>query len=110
MSCILFCWLSTYLTQKRSANILLKSNIAKISDFNLSGILEKHYDNSSQKPFPTRYSAPEMVTGAMNGSIYTDVWSYGTLIYEVLTYGKEPFKQFKTDSDVSEKLTCKCCY
>ena len=51
-----------------------------------------------------------MVTGEINGSIYTDIWSYGTLIYEVLTYGKEPFEQFKTDSDVSEKLTCNCCY
>ena len=61
--------------------------------------------NSSARPFPFRYSAPEMVTGETRGTFYSDVWSYGTLIYEVLTYGQRPFRQYKTNSDVSKKLS-----
>ena len=76
-----------------------------------SEILDNNFDNiSSPKVFSVRYSAPEIVTGETSGSFYTDVWSYGTLIYEVLTYGQRPFEQFKTDSDVSEKFACDCCY
>ena len=41
-----------------------------------------------------------MITGEKPASIYTDVWSYGTLIYEVLTYGQRPFRQYKTNAEV----------
>ena len=67
------------------------------------------YDGKT-KAFPFRYSAPEMVTGETRASFATDVWSYGTLIYEVLTYGQEPFKQFKTSEEVSEKFSCDFFY
>ena len=56
--------------------------------------------------FLTRYSAPEIVTRETRGSFASDIWSYGTLIYEVLTYGQRPFQQFKIASDVSEKFSC----
>ena len=90
---------------------MIKGNIAKVADFGLSKILkENQYVSNSAAAFPVRYSAPEMVTGEKPASAYTDVWSYGTLIYEVLTYGQRPFEQFKTDSDVSVKFACDCCY
>ena len=54
-----------------------------------------------------RYSAPEMVSGETSGSFSSDAWSYGILIYEVLTYGRKPFRQ--TNTDVSEKLAFDCC-
>ena len=91
------------LTKERSAHILIHGSEAKISDFGLSESTN-WYENSSAKPFPVRYSAPEMVTGETSGTFYTDVWSYGTLIYEVLTYGQRPFQQFKTSEEVSEKI------
>ena len=81
---------------------MIKGNIAKVADFGLSKILkENQYVSNSAAAFPVRYSAPEMVTGEKPASAYTDVWSYGTLIYEVLTYGQRPFKQFKTNTEVS---------
>ena len=43
-----------------------------------------------------------MVTGEKPASAYTDVWSYGTLIYEVLTYAQKPFRKLRTNNDVSE--------
>ena len=103
--CHAFCFaLTRVLTKERSANILIQGNEAKISDFGLSDY-ENYYENPAERAFPVRYSAPEMVTGETSGTFYTDVWSYGTLIYEILTYGQRPFQQFKTNSDVSEKLS-----
>ena len=91
--------------QERSANILIKGNVAKVADFGLSKILkENQYVSNSAAAFPVRYSAPEMVTGEKPASAFTDVWSYGTLIYEVLTYAQRPFRKYKTNSDVSENL------
>ena len=43
-----------------------------------------------------------MVIGEKPASAYTDVWSYGTLIYEVLTYAQKPFRKLRTNNDVSE--------
>ena len=93
------------LTKERSANILLQGNEAKIYDF---GISKDLYDDKTNPGYfyPFRYSAPEMVTGKTSGTFSTDVWSYGTLIYEVLTYGQKPFQQFKTNEEVSEKFSC----
>ena len=88
-------------TQERSTNVLIKGNIAKLADFGVSKILKKKsYVSNSFAPFPVRYSAPKMITGEKPASIYTDVWSYGTLIYEVLTYGQRPFRQYKTNAEV----------
>ena len=56
-----------------------------------------------------RYFAPEMVTGETSGSFSSDVWSYGILIYEVLTYGRKPFRHLQINTDVSEKLAFDCC-
>ena len=66
-------------------------------------MIKDQFDGKT-KAFPFRYSAPEMVTGETRASFATDVWSYGTLIYEVLTYGQRPFQQLNTASDVSEKF------
>ena len=82
---------------------MIKGNVAKVADFGLSKILrENQYVSNSAAAFPVRYSAPEMVTGEKPASKFTDVWSYGTLIYEVLTYAQRPFRKYKTNSDVSE--------
>ena len=76
---------------------------------NEQNYLERSSNSSETKILPiaaeyaARYSAPEMVTGETSGSFYSDVWSYGTLIYEVLTYGQKPFR---FQRNVSEKLTC----
>ena len=77
--------------------------MAKVADFGLSKIMgENGYVSNSSTDFPIRYSAPEMVTEKKPASVYTDVWSYGTLIYEVLTYAQKPFRNLRTNNDVSE--------
>lgn len=94
------------LTKERSVNIFIHGNEAKISGFSLSEWPTFNNEDLGKKAFSVRYSAPEMVTGQTGATFSTDVWSYGTLIYEVLTYGQRPFQQFKTNSNVSEKLSC----
>jgi len=92
----------------RSANILIKGSIAKVADFGLSKIIkENQYVSSSAVMFPVRYSAPEIVTGEKPASAFSDVWSYGTLIYEVLTYGRRPFGHIKGNSEIKHAMTIK---
>jgi len=40
--------------------------------------------------FPVKWTAPEAAMDQMF-SIKSDVWSFGVLIYEILTYGRAPY-------------------
>jgi serine/threonine protein kinase len=69
---------------------------SKVSDFGLSKLLDhsKHYYYTKQSarggPFPLRWSAPEAVANHKNSSA-TDVWSFGILMYEVISRAVHPF-------------------
>ena len=81
---------------KRSANVLIKDEIAKIADFGLSRIIAKgDYEQKKlskyDSKFPVRFTAPETVLDPSKQSTEGDVWSFGILIYEILSYGRRPF-------------------
>jgi len=40
--------------------------------------------------FPVKWTAPEAANDHMF-SIKSDVWSFGILLYEILTYGRQPY-------------------
>ncbi|KHJ93496.1 src domain protein [Oesophagostomum dentatum] len=74
-------------------NILTKNNLnVKIADFGLARILlyeNKYYARAGSK-FPIKWTAPE----AANYGRFTtksDVWSFGILLMEIVTYGKTPY-------------------
>jgi serine/threonine protein kinase/Leucine-rich repeat (LRR) protein len=76
-------------------NILMdRHDTCKIADFGLSRLLgeSKHYYYVRREgcTFPLRWSAPEVLT---TGKFTTcsDVWSFGVLLYEVLTRAEQPF-------------------
>ncbi|XP_069506921.1 tyrosine-protein kinase Srms [Ambystoma mexicanum] len=74
-------------------NILLGVDlICKIADFGLARLLKDDiYNPSSNTKIPVKWTAPE-AANFHNYSLKSDVWSYGILLYEVFTYGQQPYK------------------
>ncbi|XP_035206440.1 insulin receptor-like isoform X3 [Stegodyphus dumicola] len=75
-------------------NILLETeNSVKISDFGLSkdAYTTKNYISCSNQRLPIRWMAPEAIE-RKKFSTFTDVWSFGVYMWEVLSLGKEPYR------------------
>ncbi|NXE16097.1 EPHA2 protein, partial [Lophotis ruficrista] len=75
-------------------NILVNSNlVCKVSDFGLSRVLEDDpeatYTTSGGK-IPIRWTAPEAISYRKFTSA-SDVWSYGIVMWEVMSYGERPY-------------------
>ncbi|KAJ8415167.1 hypothetical protein AAFF_G00008650 [Aldrovandia affinis] len=75
-------------------NILVNSNlVCKVSDFGLSRVLEDDpeaaYTTSGGK-IPIRWTAPEAIAYRKFSSA-SDAWSYGIVMWEVMSYGERPY-------------------
>uniref|UniRef100_A0A8C1WYB3 receptor protein-tyrosine kinase n=1 Tax=Cyprinus carpio TaxID=7962 RepID=A0A8C1WYB3_CYPCA len=75
-------------------NILVNGNlVCKVSDFGLSRVLEDDpeaaYTTRGGK-IPIRWTAPEAITYRKFTSA-SDVWSYGIVMWEVISYGERPY-------------------
>ncbi|OPJ86271.1 ephrin type-A receptor 2 [Patagioenas fasciata monilis] len=75
-------------------NILVNSNlVCKVSDFGLSRVLEDDPDatyTTSGGKIPIRWTAPEAISYRKFTSA-SDVWSYGIVMWEVMSYGERPY-------------------
>ncbi|CAH8540836.1 unnamed protein product [Schistosoma turkestanicum] len=75
-------------------NILVgENNSVKVADFGLARIIDSGNETYTAKQgakFPIKWTAPE---AALMGrfTIKSDVWSFGIVIYEIITYGQVPF-------------------
>ena len=90
-----------YLEKKRfihrdlaARNILLASKLqAKISDFGLSTAVSEgkdYYQASQGGRWPIKWYAPESVNyGTFSHA--SDVWSFGVLLWEMYTFGDQPY-------------------
>jgi len=79
-------------------NILVtENNVCKISGFHLAYRGETDY--FTNKKIATRWTAPEIFKDVTKSSIKSDVWSFGIVLYEVITYGKTPYAD-KTNKEV----------
>lgn len=75
----------------------------KVADFSLSCIISDDKSKSNVgASFLIRWTAPE---SALNNtfSIKSDVWSFGILLFEIITYGRSPYPGLSNE-DVLEKL------
>eukprot|EP00128_Syssomonas_multiformis_P016763 Colp12_sorted_trinity150504_noHs@12380 len=85
-------------------NILVgENNICKVADFGLARLIEDdEYAAKEGAKFPIKWTAPEAITHS-RFTIKSDVWSFGILLSELVTYGRVPYPGM-TNADVLQKI------
>jgi sugar lactone lactonase YvrE/predicted Ser/Thr protein kinase len=78
--------------------------IVKISDFGLGKIMEqdKQYYIINGN-IPVKWTAPE-VFDLMKYTIKSDVWAFGVVLWEIYTFGEEPYSELRTTFKIIEKI------
>eukprot|EP00062_Callorhinchus_milii_P019430 gi/632973986/ref/XP_007903421.1/ PREDICTED: tyrosine-protein kinase Srms [Callorhinchus milii] len=85
-------------------NILVGEQlVCKVADFGLTRLIrDDMYQLNVATRIPIKWTAPE-VSNFQRYSIKSDVWSFGILLYEIVTKGKAPYEGM-TNKDVVEKV------
>uniref|UniRef100_A0A4W3HZD9 Tyrosine-protein kinase n=1 Tax=Callorhinchus milii TaxID=7868 RepID=A0A4W3HZD9_CALMI len=75
----------------RAANILVSEALdCKIADFGLARVIDNEYTAREGAKFPIKWTAPEAINYG-TFTIKSDVWSFGILLTEIVTYGRIPY-------------------
>lgn len=85
-------------------NILVgENNIVKIADFGLARLIkEDEYEARAGARFPIKWTAPEAANFS-KFSIKSDVWSFGILLTEIVTFGRIPYPGM-TNAEVLQQV------
>ncbi|XP_067904436.1 tyrosine-protein kinase Srms [Heterodontus francisci] len=77
--------------------------ICKIADFGLARLIRDDvYHVRAGTKIPVKWTAPE-TANYQRYSVKSDVWSFGVLLYEIVTYGKEPYERM-TNKEVMDQV------
>ena len=65
--------------------------ICKVADFGLARVIDEDiYEAHTGAKFPIKWTAPEAAL-YNRFTIKSDVWSFGIVLYEIITYGRLPY-------------------
>ncbi|VDL92672.1 unnamed protein product [Schistocephalus solidus] len=88
----------------RAANVLIdEDNNVRVADFGLAKILRADDPDINTGLFPIRWTAPEATGTNYIAKSSADIWSFGVLMYEVLSYGGLPYDKL-TDDEVLDHV------
>uniref|UniRef100_A0A3P9DNM1 Tyrosine-protein kinase n=1 Tax=Maylandia zebra TaxID=106582 RepID=A0A3P9DNM1_9CICH len=76
--------------------------ICKVADFGLARVIKEPFYISEDKKIPYKWSAPEAISHG-KFSIKSDVWSFGILLYEIITRGGVPYPGY--NQEVYQQVT-----
>jgi len=65
--------------------------VVKIADFGMGRVVDEIYTARTGTKMPIKWTAPEALCYDAF-SIKSDVWSFGILLWEVITFGDQPYK------------------
>lgn len=85
--------------------LLAHGNIVKVADFGLTRPLDRGKDTLTLRErlkLPLKWVALEGLDDKIFGE-YSDCWSFGVLMWELLAYGETPYPYIKTP-DIQEKI------
>uniref|UniRef100_A0A8D0G464 Tyrosine-protein kinase n=1 Tax=Sphenodon punctatus TaxID=8508 RepID=A0A8D0G464_SPHPU len=84
-------------------NILVgENNLCKVGDFGLARLIKDDVYLSYSRNIPYKWTAPEALSHGRY-STKSDVWSFGILLYEIITRGQIPYPGM-SNSEVYKKV------
>ncbi|XP_051788823.1 protein-tyrosine kinase 6-like [Erpetoichthys calabaricus] len=85
-------------------NILVNEyGTCKVADFGLARLIDEVYISNAEK-IPYKWTAPEAITHGRY-SVKSDVWSFGILLFEIMSYGQIPYSGMSTNLAVERVKT-----
>jgi fyn-related kinase len=77
--------------------------LCKVANFELARVIDRDvYEGQKREKIAIKWAAPEAALYNIF-NIKSDIWSFGTVLYEIVTYGGPPYPGM-TDDEVADKI------